>query len=154
MNVPPSLAILIAMAVRQCNTACIDQWRRSRAFIKATKCRHWATTRSVSPRRPPEQQQTKWRCKIHLPLLAILMSAVVRRCYTAHIAQWRWFVAFLKATKCRYPANTCSDISQLVMLTSDFGGIFHRQINKKGLELTFWPPITLGVWHIKLTGTT
>jgi len=26
------------------------------------------------------------------------------------------------------------------MLTPVFGGIFHRQIDKKGLELIFWPP--------------
>ena len=61
---------------------------------------------------------------------------------------------FPKSHKRRHPASTCSNITQSDMLTPDFGGIFHRQINKKGLELTFWPIITIGVWHIKLTGTT
>ena len=65
MNVPPSLAISIAMAVRQCNTAHIAQWRRrrSRAFIKPTKRCHRTTTCSASLRRPPGQQQTKRQCK-------------------------------------------------------------------------------------------
>jgi len=37
------------MAVQWCNTARISQWRSCRALIKATKCRHRATTRSVLP---------------------------------------------------------------------------------------------------------
>ena len=153
-NVPPLRAISMAMAVRRCNTEHITRYSMTRASPEATECRHRATTRSVSPRRPPKQQQTKWRCKIHPPLLAILMYAVVRRYYTAHIAWCQWFVAFLKAAKRHHPASTRSDITQSDMLTPDFGGIFHHQINKKGLELTFWPLITIGVWHIKLTRTT
>ena len=48
MKAPPWQAFLIAMAVRQCNNAHIYQWRNSRAFIKATKHHHWASTRSNS----------------------------------------------------------------------------------------------------------
>ena len=44
MNVPPSLDISIAMAVRWWNTVSIAWWRRFRAFIKATKHRHRAST--------------------------------------------------------------------------------------------------------------
>jgi len=64
-NAPPSLAISIAMAVQWCNTARIARWRRSRALIEATKCRHRVTTRSVSPWQPPGRQQTKRRCKMY-----------------------------------------------------------------------------------------
>jgi hypothetical protein len=64
-NAPLSLAISIAMAVRWCDTARIAQWRRSRALIKATKCHHRATTRSVLPRRPPGRQQTLRRCNMY-----------------------------------------------------------------------------------------
>ena len=64
-NAAPSLAILIAMAVRWCNTAHISQWRRSRASIKATKHRHRATNRSILPRRPPWRQQTLQRCNMY-----------------------------------------------------------------------------------------
>ena len=66
-NAHPSRAISMAMAVRRWNTAHIDQWRRSREFIKATKCRHWAINRYVLPRRPPGWQQTKQLCKIPPP---------------------------------------------------------------------------------------
>ena len=79
-------------------------------------------------------------------LLAISIAVVVRRYYTVHhIAQWRRFMAFLKATKCHHWASTCSNITQSDMPTPDFGGIFHRQIAKKGLELTFRPRLTIGV---------
>ena len=63
-NVPLLLAILIAMAVWRCNTARIAWWRRFRAFIKATKRCHRATTCSVSPQQQPGRQKTKWHCKM------------------------------------------------------------------------------------------
>ena len=40
------LTITMAVAVRQYYTACIAQWGRSMAFIKATKRRHLVSTRS------------------------------------------------------------------------------------------------------------
>jgi len=46
MKKPPSQAISMAMAVLRYNTAHITRWRRSSAFIKATKCRHQVSTRS------------------------------------------------------------------------------------------------------------
>ncbi len=103
-SIPPLLTILIAMAVRWCDIARIARWRRSRAFIKATKCCHRATTCSVSPRRLPGQQKTKQT------LLSISMAVVVRRYYTARIAQWGKSMAFLKATNRRHRASTHSDI--------------------------------------------
>ncbi len=42
-NTPAMLAILMAMAMRRYVTACIAQWRRSRASLKAIGCRHWAS---------------------------------------------------------------------------------------------------------------
>jgi hypothetical protein len=59
MNVPPSQAISMAMAVRRCNTERIAQCSMTRASPEATGRRHWATTRSVSPRRPPGRQSTQ-----------------------------------------------------------------------------------------------
>ena len=44
--VPTLLAVLMAIAMRRYYTACIAQWRRFVAFIKATKCRLWGSTRS------------------------------------------------------------------------------------------------------------
>jgi hypothetical protein len=42
-NTPAKLAILMAMAMRRYLTARIPQWRRSRASLEATGCRHWAS---------------------------------------------------------------------------------------------------------------
>ena len=38
------------------------------------------------------------------------MAIAVRRYYTARIARWRRFMAFINATKRRYRVSTCSDI--------------------------------------------
>ncbi len=45
-NTRAKMAILMAMAMRQYVTACIAQWRRSRASIEVTGRRHWA---SITP---------------------------------------------------------------------------------------------------------
>jgi hypothetical protein len=58
-NAPPLQAILMAMQVRWRITEGIAHWGMSRATPEATGSRHWATTRSVLPQRPPGQQQTK-----------------------------------------------------------------------------------------------
>ena len=136
-NVSTLLTILMALAVWRYDTVHIAQRRRFLAFLKATKRHHWASTCS---------NNINWTC---LPPFWS-ESFILRSSKKGHIARWRWFVAFLKATKRCHPASTSSDITQSDMLTPDFGGIFHRQINKKGLELTFWLLITIGVWHIKL----
>jgi hypothetical protein len=48
----------------------------------------------------------------HVPtLMAILMAIAMRWYYTAHIARWRWFLAFQKATKLLHRASTRSDIT-------------------------------------------
>jgi hypothetical protein len=45
-NAPTSLAILMAVAVRRYNTACIIRWRMSRDSMEATGRRHRASIRS------------------------------------------------------------------------------------------------------------
>ncbi len=42
-NGPALLAILMAMAVRRYTTGCIVWWRRSRASLENTGCRHWVS---------------------------------------------------------------------------------------------------------------
>jgi hypothetical protein len=42
-NTPAKLAILMAMAMHPYVTAHTAQWRRSRASLEATGCRHWAS---------------------------------------------------------------------------------------------------------------
>ena len=149
-NAPPLQAISMAMAVRRCDTERIARWRRSRDFIKATKLCHRATTCSVLPRRPPGTQSTQRWATCPPPLLAISMAVAMRQYNTARIAQWRRFMAFVKATKRHHPASTGSDSinrtrqRRLLLL-------FHRE---KGLQSTCWPRITIGVWHIKLMRST
>ncbi len=45
-NTPKKEPILIAKAMRRYVTACIARWRRSRASLEATGCRHWASIMS------------------------------------------------------------------------------------------------------------
>jgi hypothetical protein len=48
-NSPTLLAVLMAIAMRQYNTARMAQWRRSRASLEVNKgCHHWASTCSNS----------------------------------------------------------------------------------------------------------
>ena len=129
MKAPPWQAFLIAMAVRQCNNTHIYQWRNSRAFIKATKHHHRATTHSVLPRWPPGWQQTKWRCK-----MCPLCWPFWWPSWSAHIAQWRRFLAFGKATKRRHQASTCSDSINWTRLPLILGVYFIVKSLKKNLS--------------------
>ncbi len=43
---PKKVAVFMAMAMRRYVTACIAQWRRSRASLEATGCHHWASIMS------------------------------------------------------------------------------------------------------------
>ena len=85
-----------------------------------------------------------------LNLLAISMAIAMRRYYTTHIARWRRFVAFIKATKRHHRTSTRSDIIKGTHPLRLFR-TFHRE---EELQLTCWPLITIGVWHIKLTRST
>jgi len=145
-NAPPSQAISMAITVRRWDTEHIVWWRWSRAFIKATKLCHRATTRSVSPRRLRGRQSTQRWANAPPPLLVISMAVAMGRYDTACITQWRRFVAFIKATKRHHRASTRSDSINVTRQHRLFR-LFHRE---KGLQLTCWPLITIGVWHIKL----
>ena len=50
--------------------------------------------------------------------------------------------------------NTYSDKHQLDIPAPVVCGIFHRQIVEKGHTAKGWPPITIGVWHIKMMTST
>ncbi len=45
-NIPKKVVMLMAAAVRRYNTACISQWRRSRALLEATGRHHRASIMS------------------------------------------------------------------------------------------------------------
>ena len=84
----------------------------------------------------------------HVPtLLAVLMAIAMQRYYyTTCITRWRRFVAFIKATKWHHRARTRSNSIKGTRQSQLFW-TFHRE---KELQLTCWPLITIGVWHIKL----
>ncbi len=92
-----------------------EQYRRypqcgmSRATSEATGRHHRATTCSVSPQQPPEQQANKQQSTNIPKKVAMLMAAAVCRYNTARIAQWRRSRALLKATGRRHRASTMSD---------------------------------------------
>jgi hypothetical protein len=65
-------------------------------------------------------------------LLAVLMAVVVRPYYTARIAQWRRFMAFLKATKYRHRASTRSDSINQTCLPLIIGVYFIVKSLKNG----------------------
>ena len=87
----------------------------------------------------------------HVPtLLAVSMAIEMRRYYISRINRWRWFVAFIKATKHHHRMSTCSDSINQTRQRRLFQ-TFHRE---KELQWTCWPLITIGVWQIKLTRST
>ncbi len=108
-NAPCPLAVLMAMAVSRSNTDGIARCGMSRATPKATGCQHWATTCSVLPQRPPEQQANKQQSTNTPKKVAMLMAVAVRRYNTAHIARWRRSRALLEATGRRHQASIVSD---------------------------------------------
>ena len=71
----------------------------------------------------------------HVPtLLAVSMAITMWRYYTAHMARWRRFVAFIKATKCRHRVSTHSDRHQSDMPTPISGVYFIVKLSKKSLS--------------------
>jgi hypothetical protein len=74
-------------------------------------------------------------------LLAVSMAIAMRQYYTARITCWRRFLAFLKATKRRHRASTHFNITNRTHQRRLFL-TFHCE---KGLQLTCWVGITIGV---------
>jgi hypothetical protein len=85
-NAPHPPAVSMVMAVRRSNTDGIARWGMSMATPEATGHRHWATTCSVSPQRPPGQQAYKQQSTNSPAKLAILMAMAMRQYVTTRIA--------------------------------------------------------------------
>jgi hypothetical protein len=77
-------------------------------------------------------------------LLTILMAIAVRRYYTARIARWRRFVAFIKVTKRRHRASTCSNSINQTCLPLIVGAYFIVKLLKKSSSC---PNNNRGVTH-------
>ncbi len=82
-HVPPPLVILMAMAVRCCDTKRIAQCSMSRATPEATGCCHQAATHSVLPQRLPGQQANKQQSTNTPKKVAMFMAAAVHQYNTA-----------------------------------------------------------------------
>ena len=108
-DAPCLLAVLMATTVHQSNKDSMAQCNMFRATPEATGCRHWATTRSVSPQRPPGQQANKQQSTNTPAKMAVSVAIAMRRYNTAHISQWRRSRASLEATRCHHQASTCSN---------------------------------------------
>ncbi len=106
---PPSMAILMAMAVCRCNKKRIAQCSMSRGYPEATGRQHWATTHSVLPHRPSGQQANKQQSTNTPKKVAKLMAAAVRRYNTARIARWRRSRALLETTGSCHWVSIMSD---------------------------------------------
>ena len=118
------------MEVRQSDTDSIAQCGMSRATPEATGRRHWVTTHSVSPQRPPGQQSTQQQSSNTPTKLAVLMAIAMRRYNTPRIAQWKRSRASLEATGCHHQASTCSNRHQSDMPTPVFSDVYHKKGHK------------------------
>jgi len=108
-NAHPSRAILKAMAVRRCDTKRIAQCSMTRASLEATGCPSGDYSLHIAPSAARATINLTMMQQV-LTLLAVLMAIAMRQYYTAHIARWKRFVNFIKATKCHHWMSTCSDI--------------------------------------------
>ena len=133
-NAPRPPAVSMATAVRRSDTDGIAQCGMTRATPEATGCRHRATTRSVSPQRPPGQHANKQQSTNTPTKLAVSMAIAMRRYDTACIARWRGSRASLEATGCHHRASTRSDSMQSDIPTPVLSDVFHRQIVEKATK--------------------
>jgi hypothetical protein len=108
-NAPLSRPVSKALRMHRSNTDGIPQCGMSRATLETTGCRHWATTCSVLPQWPPEQQANKQQSTNTPKKVAMLMAVAVRRYNTACIAWWRRSKALLEATRHCHRASIMSD---------------------------------------------
>jgi hypothetical protein len=120
----------MATAVRRSNTDGIARCGMSRATLEATGRHHRATTRYVSPQRPPGQQANKQQSTNTPKKVAVLMAMVMRRYVTACIAPWRRSRASLEATGCCHRASIMSNNINRIWLRRFFL-CFHRQNRRK-----------------------
>ncbi len=147
-NAPPLRPVLKALRMCWSNTDGITQCGMSGATLEATGRHHWATTCSVSPQRPPEQQANKQQSTNTPKKVAMLMAVAVRRYNTVCIARWRRSRALLEATGCRHWASTMSDNINWTWLRWFFYVFIVKTVGK-GHGSMLRPLFLIGVWHTK-----
>ncbi len=143
-NAPPLRPVSKALRMRRSNSDGIAQCVMSRATSDATGHCHWATTCSVLPQRPPEQQANKQQSTNTPKKVAMLMAAAVRWYNTARIAQWRRSCALLEATGRCHRASIMSDN---INRTVDFWCFHHRNHRKRSRVDAKTPVFNRGMTH-------
>ncbi len=123
----------VSKALRMCwrNTDGIAQCGMSRATPEATGRRHWATTHSVLPQRPPGQQANKQQSTNAPKKVAVLMAMATRRYITVHIPQWRRFRALLDATERHHGASIAANRCNWSCMCRFFSSFFIVNLYKK-----------------------
>ena len=124
-NAPPSQAILMTLRRHWSSTCGITQYSMTRTSLEATD--YWLR---ITPAKMKMQHVST--------LLAVLMAIAMHCYYTVHIAWWRRFVAFIKATQRRHRA--CTNAMNLLSFKS-----FRR---RRWLDRAGWLRNLLRVWHI------
>ena len=148
-NAPTLQAMSMAVQKRWSGAWCgIAQCSMSRATQEATGCCHRATTCSVSPRRP-RQGDSKQNKDVICTHLGGNFNVVMRRYYTTH-GGGSWL------SEKPLPLNTAIGRALAPILPNRTRKcrLFWICHCEKGLQLTCWPLITIGVWHIKLMRST
>ncbi len=144
-NVPPTLAILMAMRGRGCNAACIAKcstsqgYTRSLGMLPSGKYLLWIAPVGI---RATGKQTMKTSAP---PLQAILMAMGMRRYVNVCISRWRRSRASLEATACCHWASIHSNIIKWTCLHW-FCVCFHPQHLKTRHKAKGWLLITIVVY--------
>ncbi len=131
MNVPPLQAILMAMQTRWSNERGIARCSESRATLDAPGSRHWGTTCSILPQRPPGQQANKQQSTNTPKKVAMFMAAAVHQYNTGCIAQWRRSRALLEATGRRHWVSIMSNNIKPDMAMTVFVWFYRQNCRKR-----------------------
>jgi hypothetical protein len=122
-----------AELMRRYNAPYIARWREFMATPEATGSRHWASIRTVLPRRT-----TGFACRqkndekaSYLP--AISPAVAVRRYDTKRITRWRRTRATPEATGCRQRASIAADRMNQSCKSRFFPSFFIVDPLKRGL---------------------
>ena len=122
-----------AELMRRYDATYIARWREFMATPEATGSRHWASIRTVLPRRT-----TGFACRqkndekaSYLP--AVLLAVAVRRYDTKCIARWRGTRATPEATGCRHQASIAADRMNPLRKSQFFPSFFIVNPLKRGL---------------------
>ena len=110
-NIPTLLVVLMAIERGQYHTQRIAQWRGSRAFIKATKCRHQASTHSNS---------TNWTCQRLLILTFHRENGLELTCWP-RITIWAWNIKLMRSILLRdFTNNILDSLTLMVHICASF----------------------------------